>query len=365
MDHINLNIGDPADLPPSCLVERASKAILERDASHYPLPHSGHIGTKEAACQYYAKQHGVAVAPTQVCITPGALPGLTYAILAAKCERQVCGVFAPYFPAFRAAVTAAGYQFHQISIPEGSLTKAMLGVMLAPIMGGLLLLNNPNNPTGRVFSANELIMIDTVTRRYGIRVVCDAVYIDIYEGPESPMSYLQVAPDAVEVISLSKTFRAPGYRIGAVVGDKDWVKRVVQSTLVFNGIPPVFQKVAQMAWSSMPEVGTFRREIADRRAHLITRLRDQGFEIDTKMRNQSGIFVWARLPDRWETAQSFVAFASDRRVQVACGDDFGMGGARHVRWALNFGAERIDEALAHLSLLRPTSVKTAQNIRIG
>lgn len=351
MDQIDLSIGDPNDPPPACLVERAQQALLESDASHYPLPHSGHIQTKEAACHYYEQKHGIKVSTDQVCITPGALPSLTYALRAVNCKRTVCGVFTPFFPAFVPAISAAGFQLHQITLPALPLSDTILKALFAPIAGGVFLLNNPNNPTGRVFTEAELRSLDRITRAYNIRVLSDAVYIDIYEGPKAPTSYLQIAPDALEVVSLSKTFRLPGYRVGAVVGDRKWVDGVVQSAVVQNGIPAVFQKVAQLAWMALPEVDAFKYEIAVRRAHLVARLRDNGFEIDTTVCNRAGIFVWGQIPSRWETASQFVDYASKRGVRLSCGDVFGRSGERHIRWALNADVVRLDQALAQLELV--------------
>jgi aspartate/methionine/tyrosine aminotransferase len=350
MDIIDLSIGDPRDLPPSCLIERAVTALGEDDACHYPLPHCGDIRTKEAVCHYYTRQHDLNLHTSQTCITHGALPALTYAIKTAECESKVCGVFAPFFPAFVPAIETSGYRMFQIPMPSKQLKEADLDRAFSRIANGLFLLNNPHNPSGRVFSEEELRTITRVAQRHSVSVISDAVYIDMYEGPLSPISYLKINPASVEIISLSKTFRMPGYRVGAVVGRRDWVERISDATVVMNGVPNTFQKVAQLAWVSMPEAGAFRRMIARRRAYFVQRLQEEGFSINTETYNRSGIFVWAQVPKLWPSSRSFCEHAALCGVHVSNGEHFGIGGPKHIRWSLNYGQNHLELALSRLSL---------------
>lgn len=180
-------------------------------------------------------------------------------------------------------------------LPDGHLSRAGLEDMLRPLAGGVLICNAPHNPSGRIFDRSELGLISRIACDRDILIISDMVYGDLFEG-ERPLSMLSVDHAAIEIISMSKSFRACGWRVGAVTGEVGWIHRIVARHEAMNGVPYAFQHAAAVAWTDMPEVASFRAELACRRSTLVAWLRTNGFVIDTMINNRSGMFVWAAVP---------------------------------------------------------------------
>jgi len=187
-----------------------------------------------------------------------------------------------------------------------------------------------------------------VCREFDIKIVSDAVYIDLYEN-DRPSSLIDIEPTAVEVISISKPFRACGYRVGAVVGDPNWIKSFTEQYAVMNGVPHAVQQVAEFAWSHMPGVEEFRWELVARRAVVVRALRDIGFAVDTEGSNNSSMFVWARLPKDSPPAHVVVNRCASYGVQISNGEAFGVGFGRFIRVALHEPELQLAEAMSRLS----------------
>lgn len=344
---INLAVGDPSGAPHQDLIDAFLKGIKEYEANHYASP-KGLASTRSAAANYYAAKHGVSLDPECVAITHGARPGLQFGLAASGRQGRSCGYFVPAYTYFPSIIEGAGMKLFPVHMTNGLLTSAALRQQLETLRGGTLLFNNPHNPTGRIFCRNELLAVVEVCRELDIKIVSDAVYIDLYET-DRPCSLIELEPTAIEVISISKPFRACGYRVGAVVGDPAWIKSFTERYAVMNGVPHAVQRVAEFAWSHMPGVEEFRRELVTRRALVVRALRGVGFEVDTDGSNSSSMFVWARLPDDSPPANVVVARCAAFGVQVSDGEAFGAGFGRFIRIALNEPEQQLAEAMSRLS----------------
>lgn len=347
MKEINLAIGDPNLTPPKLLTDTLAVAIQESGASHYPLPFSGRPETKSALCTYYQKRHQVCLDIEQVCISHGARPALYFALRSADCSQRKCGLFTPAFPPLFDIIKDAGFALVMIEIPC-NLDVDNLSLCFERLRGGVFLLNNPHNPTGRVFTRSELAVIAQLASLHDVKIISDAVYIDVFEAGEKPASLLSLSADVIEVLSLSKSFQSPGYRVGAAVGHRPWIEEFSKHYEVTNGVPIAYQRVAQAAWKNAPGISEFNSEISARRAHLVFHLRRNGFAVDTVTQNRAGIFVWSQLPEHWASSEEFTAFACNRGVIVSDGGSFGENGRNHIRWAVNETSNVIEEALDRL-----------------
>lgn len=347
MKTINLAVGDPSGTPHPELVKAFLKAIGEPQANHYASP-KGLATTRAAAAGYYLRRHGVQLESECVTIIHGARPGLQFALSASGRQRKPCGYFTPAYAYFPSIIEGAGMQAVPIPLGDEQLTSAALTKLLRKLRGGAFLVNNPHNPTGRILCHDELLAVTGACRELDIKIVSDAVYIDLYET-DRPASLIGLEPTAVEVISISKPFRACGYRVGAVVGDPAWIRSLTERYAVMNGVPHAVQRVAELAWSNMPGVDEFRRELAARRAIAVRALREVGFVVDTIGGNRSSMFVWARLPVNSPPASVVVARCAAFGVQVSDGEAFGAGYGRFIRIALNEPEHQLVKAMSRLT----------------
>jgi len=345
---INLAVGDPSGAPHHDLIEAFLKAIKEHEANHYTSP-KGLASTRSAVASYYAAKHDVPLDLECVAITHGARPGLQFGLAASGRQGRPCGYIVPAYTYFPSIIEGAGMRLFPVQMTNGLLTSAALRQQLEKLRSGTLLFNNPHNPTGRIFRRDELLAVVEVCRELDIKIVSDAVYIDLYET-DRPCSLIDMEPTAIEVISISKPFRACGYRVGAVVGDPAWIKSFTERYAVMNGVPHAVQRVAEFAWLHMPGVEEFRRELITRRAMVVRALREVGFAVDTDGGNSSSMFVWARLPEDSPPANVVVARCAASGVQVSDGEAFGVGFGRFIRIALNESEHQLAEAMSRLSL---------------
>jgi aspartate/methionine/tyrosine aminotransferase len=344
---INLAVGDPSGAPHPALIEAFLNAVNEPEANHYASP-KGLASTRSAAASYYFRRHGVSLDPKCVTITHGARPALQYALSTSGRKGQPCGYFEPAYTYFTSIIEGAGLRPLPILLMDRELTSATLSKSFEQLRGGVLLINNPHNPTGRIFGRSELLSVVEVCRDFDIKIVSDAVYIDLYEN-DRPSSLIDIEPTAVEVISVSKPHRACGYRAGAIVGNPAWIESFTERYAVMNGVPHAVQRVAEFAWLHMPGVEEFRRELVTRRAVVVRALRDVGFAVDTDSCNISSMFVWARLPKDSPPAHVVVNRCASYGVQVSNGEAFGAGFGRFIRVALNEPDHQLAEAMSRLS----------------
>lgn len=343
---IDLAVGDPAGAPPELLVEAVRHGLLHPSSSHY-TPTAGLEPTRHAIATYYSREHSVAVDIDDVIITHGARPAIFFGLLAADRPLRPAGYFAPGYTAFKPLIVNSGMIPVPVQLPNEHLSLANLEDQLRPLAGGVLISNTPHNPSGRIFDRSELQLISCTARTHDILIVSDLVYADLYEG-ERPSSLLSIDRGAIEIISMSKSFRACGWRVGAVVGEAGWLRRVARRHEAMNGVPYAFQSAAEIAWTQMPEVESFRDQLAVRRRALVEGLRTLGFSIDTKTNNRSGMFVWAEVPSSFFRASDVKGRLDRVGVLVSDGADFEGNSDRYLRFALNVSPDVLGDAVARI-----------------
>jgi aspartate aminotransferase len=216
----HLNIGQPDIETPACMLDRL-KQIDDK-----VLEYSPSTGTKaflESLQHYYARRVGVLVDTRQILATTGGSEAILFAFLACANEGDDVLVLEPFYANYRAFTTMAGLNIVPVTargrdgfhLPprqlfENSLTPRTRMVVLC----------NPNNPTGTVYTRDELEMLAGFCRDYGLFLLSDEVYREfVYDGRKAVSALeLRDAADFVIVVdSLSKRYSACGIRLGALV----------------------------------------------------------------------------------------------------------------------------------------------------
>lgn len=216
----HLNIGQPDIETPACMRER----LAQLDSR--VLEYSPSTGTPEflrTLQRYYEQRVGVSLHTSQILATAGGSEAILFAFLACANEGDDVLVVEPYYANYLAFATMAGLNivpvtsrgrdgFHvpQRHVWERALTPRTRIVMLC----------NPNNPTGTVYSREELEMVASFCREHGLFLISDEVYREfVYDGRKAISALeLKDADDFVIVVdSLSKRYSACGIRLGALV----------------------------------------------------------------------------------------------------------------------------------------------------
>jgi aspartate/methionine/tyrosine aminotransferase len=345
---IDLGVGDPTDAVPDALRWEHANWILDPRASHYPHPH-GERRLSQAIVRYYQREHGIRLNPsTDVCVTHGARPALFLSLLALGRLGGPVGYLSPAYVAFEPIIEKA--RMTPVSIPIEAWVKREIDLrgLFLGLRGGVFLLNNPHNPTGMVLSPTELYEVTKWSRAFDVRILSDDVYAELYDH-ERPESMLRYDPRALEVISISKTFRACGWRVGAVVGEASWVENFKDYYGETNGVSFAAQMTAASALGEMIDVGEFRAEVKARRTVMVDGLRKLGFLVDTTRENRSGLFVWALIPPRiLSSSAALAALLGEAGVKVSPGSAFGRDGEGAIRFSLNVEIPVLYEALSRI-----------------
>jgi N-succinyldiaminopimelate aminotransferase len=241
-DSINLGQGFPDRDGPVELAEVAAAAV-RNGPNQYP-PGPGIPELRLAIATHQKRFYGLGFDPdTEVLVTAGATEAITAAILA-LCDRgDEVVMFEPFYDSYGAAVALAGAQRRVVPLepPDWSWDPDRLAMSVTS-RTRLLLLNTPHNPTGKVFSPEELEAIAAVCRERDLLVVTDEVYEHlVFEGRHVPLASLPgMAERTLTVSSAGKTFAFTGWKIGWVCGPAALVAavRTVKQFLTYvNGAP--------------------------------------------------------------------------------------------------------------------------------
>jgi len=214
----HLNIGQPDLATPSVLME----GIRQYDSLLLPYAPSQGLPETVAAWQAYYAQLGLELAPNQLLVTTGGSEALLFAMMAVADPGDEILVFEPtYANYFGFAVMTSigmvpvtlrgedGYHLPPAAEIERRITPRTRAILFT----------TPGNPTGTVFSYDELEMLADIAARHGIFLISDETYREIvFEGPRD-MSTLKldaVAEQTIVVDSVSKRFSATGARIGCI-----------------------------------------------------------------------------------------------------------------------------------------------------
>ena len=214
---VNLSQGFP-DFPAPEPVKQAACDAIRRDINQYAVTW-GARPLREAIASQFARRHGVQVDPeTQVTVCCGATETMMAALLATVDPGDEVVVFEPFYENYGpdAIVSGATPRFVRLHAPGWRFDPDELAAAFSNRTRAIIL-NTPNNPTGKVFSRDELAVIAGLCRHWDVLAITDEIYEHIvFDGARHvPLCTLDgMAGRTVTINGLSKTFSVTGWRIG-------------------------------------------------------------------------------------------------------------------------------------------------------
>ncbi len=225
---INLGQGFPdTDGPPSLLADAA--ANIAGGLNQYP-PGPGVPALRAAVAEHQSRFHGLAVDPEHVLVTTGATEAIAAAVLALCEPGDEVVTFQPYYDSYAATVALAGAVLRPVALrpPDFGFDPAELRAAFGP-RTRVVLLNTPHNPTGAVFSPEQLGLVAELAAESGAVVVADEVYEHmVFDGAAHvPIATLPgMAERTLTISSAGKTFSVTGWKVGWVHGPPELVAAV-------------------------------------------------------------------------------------------------------------------------------------------
>ncbi|MBM4792843.1 aminotransferase class I/II-fold pyridoxal phosphate-dependent enzyme [Streptomyces sioyaensis] len=294
---INLGQGFPDTDGPRAVIDRAREALVT-GANQYP-PLAGTPALRSAVARQRLRRYGLSYDPAdEVVVTTGATEAVTAAVLALCDPGDEIIVFDPCYDAYQASADLAGAVCRRVPLRRGvdrfGLDPADLERAVSP-RTRLVLLNTPHNPTGKVFTRDELEAVAGLCRRHDLVAVTDEVYEYLtYDGTRhlSLASLPGMRERTLSVSSAGKTFSLTGWKVGWACGPAALVAAVrsVKQYLTFAGGAPLQDAVAHALDREEAWVERLCGQLQDKRDLLTTGLRRAGIEV---IRAEGGYFLQA------------------------------------------------------------------------
>ncbi|HEY0446957.1 MAG TPA: LL-diaminopimelate aminotransferase [Allosphingosinicella sp.] len=350
-DIVDLGMGNPDGSPPDHVIQKLAEVARKPTAHRYSAS-KGIPGLRKAQAAYYARRFNVALDPdSEVIVTLGSKEGLANLAQAITAPGDVVLAPNPSYPIHQFGFIIAGAAVRSIPAAPGDeffemLERAMRYTVPKPTV---LVIGYPSNPTAYVADLPFYERVVAIAREYGLWVISDLAYAEIYFGDEPTPSILQVpgAKDvAIEFTSMSKTYSMAGWRIGFAVGNRTLINALtrVKSYLDYGAFTPI-QAAACAALNGPQDIVEENRLLYKRRRDvLVESFARAGWEIPPP---SASMFAWAPIPEPFR-AMGSVEFAKrllgEAHVAVAPGVGFGEEGEGFVRIALVENEQRIRQA---------------------
>ncbi len=276
VDVINMSVGEPDFNTPDHIKAAAIKAVEENWTRYSPVP--GYPSLKQAIVNKLKNENGLDYAPSQILTSNGAKQSVCNTVMAVVNPGDEVIIPAPYWVSYPQMVLLAEGTpvFVEAKIEQDfKITPEQLEQTITPKTRALILCS-PSNPTGSVYSKEELEGLKNVLMKYPrIIVIADEIYEHInYTGNHASMAQFPEIKDRVVIINgVSKAYAMTGWRIGFIAAPEWIVKGCNKLQGQYTSGPcSVSQKAAEAAWNGPQDCVEEMRQAFERRKNLIVRL---------------------------------------------------------------------------------------------
>jgi len=274
----HLNIGQPDIKTPQHAIER----IRNFDFELIPYGHSfGNESYRNKLAQYY-RDRNLEVDSTEILITTGGSEAISFTFMVCFNPGDEIIVPEPFYANYLSFAIATDVVIRPItsSIENGFQLPSIdeFEKVIGPKTKGIFICN-PNNPTGYVYTKDELEKLSKLVLKYDLYLISDEVYsVFVYDGKihHSVLELNGICEHVVMIDSVSKRFSACGIRIGSVVSKNQKIIKAIQKIAMARLCPPMLgQVVAEAAVDSPPEyMEAVYNEYLSRRNYIINALNE-------------------------------------------------------------------------------------------
>lgn len=360
VDVIGFGAGEPDFNTPDHIKAAANQAIAGNVTRYTPA--SGTIALKEAVCRRMQEDCGLNYNPSQVVVSSGAKHCVYIALRALVSPGDEVVLPAPFWVSYLELIKMVGGKPVIVTADEDAgfkVTAEQLAAAITPNTKALIL-NNPGNPTGMVYSRRELEAIAKVCVEKDIYVVSDEIYYGLlYDGAKwASFAALgnEVKERTVLVNGVSKSYAMTGWRIGYILANEKAAKVMGSFISHSTGSPCTISQVAAVAALSGPQdcVEEMRQAFEVRRNYIVERinqidgiscLKPEGaFYVMMNIKKLLGRTICGKII---QSSDDF-SMALLKQGLVATVPGSGFGAPDFVRWAYATSMENIKRGLDRL-----------------
>jgi aminotransferase len=280
-DAVNLSQGFP-DFATHQTLKDAACAAIQGDINQYPITW-GAENFRQAIARDFSRRYGVKTDETQVTVCCGSTEAMLSTLLAVLDPGDEVVIFEPYYENYGpdSIISGAVPRFVRLHEPDWTFDERELTAAFNDRTRAIII-NTPNNPTGKVFTKDELQFIAKQCLKWDVLAITDEIYEHIiYDGlRHTPIASIDGMPDrTITINGLSKTFSVTGWRVGWAIAPTDLAGPIRKMhDFLTVGAPAPLQE-AGVAALAMPE--SYYTEMAAgyarRRAMLCDILERHGF----------------------------------------------------------------------------------------
>jgi aspartate/methionine/tyrosine aminotransferase len=284
-DAINLGQGFP-DFPAPAEVKEAAQRAIAEDHNQYPITW-GVPAFRDAIAEVYARDYGMTVDPeTEICVMCGATEAMSAAFLGLLDPDDEVVVFEPFYESYGPDAILAGASLRYVTLtpPHWTFDPEELATAIGPRTRAIVV-GSPHNPTGKVFTREELAQIAELCQEYDVIAITDEIYEHItYDGAvHIPIATLPgMRERTVTIGALSKTYAVTGWRVGWAIAAPGLMAgiRATHDFLTVAAATPL--QLAGVAALALPSsyYEHMRAEYQERRDVMLRVLRDAGLVAD-------------------------------------------------------------------------------------
>lgn len=289
IDVINLSVGEPDFTTPAHIKEAAKRAIDDNYSFYSPVP--GYLSLREAISAKLSKENGLSFSPAQIVVSNGAKQALCNVILATINPGDEVVIPTPAWVSYVEMVKLA--EGKTVTVEAGidtnfKVTPEQLEAAITP-KTKMVLLCSPSNPTGSVYTKEELQgLVDVIARHPQVLVLSDEIYEHInYTGHFTSLgSFAEIADRTIIINGVSKAYAMTGWRIGYCAAPVAIAKAVSKLQGQYtSGASSIAQKAAEAAYTGSQECVAEMCAAFRRRRDLVVQLASEipGFKVNVPM----------------------------------------------------------------------------------
>lgn len=348
---INLGIGSP-DLPPSAETVQALCQAAARPDTHGYQPYVGIPELRAEFARWYKRWYGVDLDPAnEILPLIGSKEGVMHISLAFLNEGDGVLIPNPGYPTYASVSKLTGARILPYALKEENDWQPDFEALEKMDLSGVKLMwcNYPNMPTGANGSRELFEKLVAFGRRHNIVICHDNPYSFILN--DHPLSILSV-PGAkeccIEFNSMSKSHNMPGWRIGMLASNADFVQWILKvKSNIDSGMFRAMQLAAANALEAEQEWYDGNNKNYRNRRHLAGEIMHAlGCTYNEK---QVGMFLWGKIPDSCADVEELTEkVLHNARVFITPGFIFGSNGKRYIRISLCCKDHKLEEALKRI-----------------
>lgn len=354
-DVISLGIGDP-DKPTFERIVSAMEKAIHNPANHQYPSYAGSQRYREACAEFMGRRFGVTVdANTEVLALIGSKEGIAHLFPAFVDPGAYTLIPGVGYPVYDGGAVLNDSKSWWMPMNDDNDWLADFESTPAEVLeqAQMMILSYPNNPTSAAATPEYFDQAIAFAKKHNLLLVHDNAYVDIAFDGYKPISILE-RPGAmdccIEIFSTSKSYNMTGWRCAFAAGNPDAIKTLgtVKSN-IDSGIFTAIQDAAIEAFlGPQDDVAEMAALYEGRRDKVMETLAEMGIEARTP---KGTIFVWAKVPEGYTSAEYAEKVLMEAHVIVAAGNAYGPYGEGYFRISLATPTERLVEALNRMKAL--------------